>query len=144
MVWLNVNGWHDITALETWGIRIRIFLIVFLLIFSSLSSLWNFWPSHKKQQSKKASLRRSIEIALHWIYYSQSLYALKELAAHLLGFCGPATESGFGFCQQHLEFPSGLQSKNYSGQMQLNFGVRIGTGYSKVARSADLFLIIFL
>ena len=54
---------------------------------------------------------------------SQSLYALKEFAAHLLGLHAPATEPSFGFCQQHLEFPSGLPSKHFPGPMLLNLSV---------------------
>ena len=54
---------------------------------------------------------------------SQSLYTLKEYATHLLGLHAPATEPGFGFCQQHLEFPIGLPSKYYPGPMSfLIFG----------------------
>ena len=56
---------------------------------------------------------------------SQSLYALKEFAAHLLGLHAPVTEPGFGFCQQRLEFPSVLPSKYYPGPMLLNFSVRM-------------------
>ena len=33
----------------------------------------------------------------------QSLWSLKEFAVHLLGSHAPATQPGFGFCQQHLE-----------------------------------------
>ena len=47
----------------------------------------------------------------------QSLYALKEFASHLLGPNAPATEPGFGFCQQHLKFPSSLTIKYYSDPM---------------------------
>ena len=51
---------------------------------------------------------------------SQSLYALQEFAAHLLGLHAPAKESRFGLCQLHLEFPRGLPSKYYLGPMLLN------------------------
>ena len=66
------------------------------------------------------------------------LYALKEFAAHLLGLHAPAAEPGFGFCQQHLEFPSCLPSMYYPDLMLLNFRVRMGTGISNMARSTDL------
>ena len=49
-------------------------------------------------------------------WLSQSLYTLKEILAHLLGLQALTAEPGFGFCQQHLEFPSGLPSKHYLGQ----------------------------
>ena len=68
------------------------------------------------------------------------LYALKEFAAHLLTLNAPATEPGFGFCQQHLEFPCGLPSKYYPGQMLLNLSVRMGTVVSNMAWSADPFI----
>ena len=51
---------------------------------------------------------------------SQGLYALREFAAHLLGLHALATEPGFGFCQQPLEFPSGLPSKYHPGPMLTN------------------------
>ena len=35
-------------------------------------------------------------------------------------------------CQLYLEFPSGLPSKYYPGQMLLNFSVRMGTGASNM------------
>ena len=69
---------------------------------------------------------------------SQSLYGLKEFAAHLLGLHAPAMEPGFGFCkQQCLELPSGLPCKSYPGPMLLNFSVPMGTGVSNMAWSAD-------
>ena len=46
-------------------------------------------------------------------------------------------KTGFGFCQQHLELPSGLPSKYYLGPMLLNFSVEMGTGVSNMAWSAD-------
>ena len=67
----------------------------------------------------------------------------KRFAAHLLGWYAPATEPGFGFCQQHQEFPSGLPSKYYPGPMLLNFSVLMGTGVSNMARSADRQKVIF-
>ena len=54
---------------------------------------------------------------------SQSLYALKEFGAHLLGLHAPAMEPGFGFVSSFLEFLSGLTSKYYHGPMLLNFSV---------------------
>ena len=54
---------------------------------------------------------------------SQSLYAMKEFAAHLLGSHAPETEPSFGFCQQHLELPRSLPSKLYPGSVLLNFSV---------------------
>ena len=65
---------------------------------------------------------------------SLSLYALKEFAAHLIGLHAPATEPGFGFCQQHqLEFPNSLPSKYYPGPMLLSFSVQMETGVSIMA-----------
>ena len=76
---------------------------------------------------------------------SQSLYDLKEFVAHLLGLHAPATEPGFGFCQQHLEFPSSLPSKYYPGPMLLNFSIQMGTGVSNMAWSAEeLYSINFI
>ena len=66
---------------------------------------------------------------------SKSLYALKEFDPHLLGLRTPATELGLGFCEQHLEFTSSLQSKYYPGPMLLNFSVQMGTGVSNMTWS---------
>ena len=68
----------------------------------------------------------------------QSPYAWKEFAAHLLGLNAPVKEPGFGFCQQHLEFPSSLPSKYYTGPMLLDLRVQMGTGASNMAWSADM------
>ena len=71
---------------------------------------------------------------------TQSLDALKEFEAHLLGLHAPATELAFGFCQQHLEFPSSHPSKYHPGPMLLNFSVQIGTVASNMAWSANNFI----
>ena len=68
---------------------------------------------------------------------SQTLSALEKFAAHLLGSHTLPTEPSFGFCQQHLKFPSGLPSKYYPGPMLLNFSVQMGTSISNMAWSAD-------
>ena len=41
---------------------------------------------------------------------SQSLYALKEMADHLLDLQDPTMQPSSSFCQQRLEFPSSLPS----------------------------------
>ena len=64
----------------------------------------------------------------------------KSLPPNLLGLHAPTTELGFGFCQQHQEFPSGHPSKYYPGPMLLNFSVQMGTGVSNMAQAADLWV----
>ena len=66
-------------------------------------------------------------------------YAYKEFATHLPGTHAPAEEPGFGFCQQHPEFPSSLPFKYYAGSMLLNFALQMRTGVSNMAWSADVF-----
>ena len=70
---------------------------------------------------------------------SQSLCTLNEVAAHLPGWHAHTKEAGFGFCQQHLEFPSSLLSKYYPGPMQLNVSFQNGTGVSSCWLSIPLF-----
>ena len=48
---------------------------------------------------------------------------LEIFSGHRLGLHDPAMESGFDFCQQHLELPICLLSKYYTGPMLLSFSV---------------------
>ena len=41
---------------------------------------------------------------------AQSLYALKEMAVHLLDLQDPTMQPSSSFCQQRLEFPRSLPS----------------------------------
>ena len=60
-------------------------------------------------------------------------YTMKEFAANRLGLHSPKMEPSFGFCQQHLEFPSGLPSKSFPEPMMLYFSVQTRTGVSNKA-----------
>ena len=68
------------------------------------------WPNNSSVQYSWEPLYSSHQQAVrHTVQTFPEPYALKDFAAHLLGLHAPATEPGFGFCQQHLEFPSHLQ-----------------------------------
>ena len=60
-----------------------------------------------------------IELVSHLLHVKQ-MYSV-----HLLGLHAPTMEHSFGFCQQHLKFPSGLTSKYYPGPMLLNLSVSV-------------------
>ena len=50
----------------------------------------------------------------------------KRYVAHLPSLQAPTMETGFGFCQQYQEFPSGHPSKYYPGPMMLNIIIGLG------------------
>ena len=61
----------------------------------------------------------AIQVASTLEDHFAAVTALKEFAARLLGLHAPATEPGYGFCQQLLELPSSLPSIYYPVPMLL-------------------------